>query len=149
MKREADGLPEHKIRFRAPFHDLDPLQMVWHGNYHKYFDIVREGLFRELGAELYDFHLRTGYLFPVIRSSVKYIRPLFFHDEFVCRARLTESKRKLIVDLDIRLLKDNTLCALGQSEQAAMKAPEMELLLLIPEELRDLLGGGSIKSEGP
>ena len=140
MKSEAAGLPEHKVRLRVPFHDLDPLQMVWHGNYLKYFEIAREGLFRELGADLYDFHLKSGYLFPVIRSSVKHIRPLFHHDEFICRARLKESKRKLIVDFEIRLVKDNTLCAKGQSEQAAMKVPEMELMLLIPEALRNLLG---------
>ena len=79
-------------------------------------------------------------LFPVIRFSVKYIRPLFYREEFVCKAILVESKHKLVVEFELRLIEDGTLCARARSEQAACKLPEMELMLRIPAELRELLG---------
>lgn len=132
-------IPAFEARLRVPFHDLDPIQVVWHGNYMKYFEIAREGLFERLGVDLYEFSTRKGYLFPVIRCSVKYIRPLFYREEFVCRAVLVEAKHKLVVDFELRLVDDGTLCARARSEQAACKLPEMELMLRIPTELRELL----------
>ena len=40
----------HEIRLSVPFHDLDPMDVVWHGNYLKYFDMARFALFREAGS---------------------------------------------------------------------------------------------------
>ena len=57
----------HEVELRVPFHDLDPLQIVWHGNYLKYFDIARFALFENAGIDLYKYYQRTGYLFPVIK----------------------------------------------------------------------------------
>jgi len=39
------------IRLTVPFHDLDPMNMVWHGNYLKYFDVARFALFDKCGIE--------------------------------------------------------------------------------------------------
>ena len=35
----------YQIRMRVPFHDLDPMQVVWHGNDFEVFDVARFGLF--------------------------------------------------------------------------------------------------------
>ncbi len=139
-EQEPPTLPAYEARLRVPFHDLDPVRVVWHGNYVKYFEIARDGLFEMLGVDLYEFSIKRGYLFPVIRFSVKYIRPLFYREEFVCKAILVESKHKLVVEFQLRLIEDGTLCARARSEQAACKLPEMELMLRIPAELRELLG---------
>ncbi len=52
-----------EVRLTVPFHDLDPMRVVWHGNYLKYFDIARFALFRKAGVEAYirivlDFEIR-------------------------------------------------------------------------------------------
>ena len=45
------------IDMKVAFHDLDPLQIVWHGNYLKYFDVARFGLFAAAGIDLYQYML--------------------------------------------------------------------------------------------
>jgi acyl-CoA thioester hydrolase len=136
MTPKGLGLPPHEIQIQVPFHDLDPMQIVWHGNYLKYFDTARQGLFRSLGVDLYDFFEETGYLFPVIRSTTKYIEPLRYRDEIVCRATLMEVTHKLVVDFEIRRTETRTICTKGRGEQAAVKYPEMELCFEIPEIFR-------------
>lgn len=139
MKPKGLCLPPHEVLMQVPFHDLDPMQIVWHGNYLKYFDTARESLFRSLGVDLYDFFRETGYLFPVIRSTVKYIEPLRYHDTFTCSATLMEITHKLVVDFEIRRTGTHTICTKGRGEQAAVKHPEMELCFEIPEIFRQRL----------
>jgi acyl-CoA thioester hydrolase len=139
MKPKDLGLPPYEIRMRVPFHDLDPMQIVWHGNYMKYFDRARQGLFQSLGVDLFDFFMETRYLFPVIRSNVKHIEPLRYNDEFVCSATLVEVSHKLVVDFEIRLAETRTICTKGRGEQAAVKYPDMELCFEIPQAFRERL----------
>lgn len=130
----------HEVRMKVPFFDLDPMQIVWHGNYLKYFDITRSELFDSAGVDLMAFHDRTRYLFPIIRSSVKHIHPLRWQDEFICRATVKQARTKIVVDFEIRLVADGTLCGRGTTEQAAVLAPEMEMVYTIPEEISRALG---------
>jgi acyl-CoA thioester hydrolase len=130
----------YQIRLTAPFHDLDPMHVVWHGNYFKYFDIARFGLFREAGIDLYRYSLEKQYIFPITRTSAKYISPLRHQDEFICRADLMDASVKIIIDFEIRRVEDNAVCVKGRSDQVAVKVPEMEMLFEIPHDIRELLG---------
>ena len=133
--------PSYEVTLKVPFYDLDPMQIVWHGNYLKYFDIARSELYDHLGVDLFAFHDKTRYIFPIIRTAVKHIRPLKRGDEFVCRATVKEARTKIVVAFEIRLLKDGTLCARGSTEQVAVREPEMEMEFSIPEEISRALGG--------
>jgi acyl-CoA thioester hydrolase len=137
---ETKMRPSHEVTLKVPFYDLDPMQIVWHGNYLKYFDIARAELFDHLGVDLFDFHDRTNTIFPIIRTAVKHVRPLKRGDEFVCRATVKEARTKIVVTFEIRLVKDGTLCAKGSTEQVAVRVPEMELAFSIPEEICRALG---------
>jgi acyl-CoA thioester hydrolase len=137
---ETQKYQSHEIRMKVPFFDLDPMQIVWHGNYLKYFDNARMELFDHLGVDLFEFHDRTRYIFPIIRSSVKHIHPLKRGDEFICRATVKDARSKIVVAFEIRLVADGTVCARGTTEQAAVLEPEMEMVYAIPEEIRRALG---------
>ena len=139
MERKAG--PSREVAFKVAFYDLDPMQIVWHGNYLKYFDVARTALFEGLGVDLFAVHDKTGYIFPIIRSFVKHIRPLKQGDEFLCRATVKEARTKIVVVFEIRLVKDGTLCARGSTEQVAVREPEMEMEFSIPEEISRALGG--------
>jgi acyl-CoA thioester hydrolase len=137
---EEQKAKSHDVKMKVSFFDLDPMQIVWHGNYLKYFDIARSELFDGLGVELFEFHDRTRYIFPIIRTAVKHIRPLKRGDEFICRATVKDARSKIVVAFEIRLVADGTICARGTTEQAAVLAPEMEMVYTIPEEIRRALG---------
>ncbi|MCJ8501620.1 acyl-CoA thioesterase [Desulfatitalea alkaliphila] len=123
------------------FHDLDPLQIVWHGNYLKYFDIARFGLFASVGVDLYAYMLEKHYVFPVTRSSLKHIVPLRAFDQFTCSATVTECQYKIVLNFEIRKGPDMLLCARGSSEQLAVRFPEMEMEFQIPDDIRRALEG--------
>lgn len=128
------------IEMEVPFHDLDPLQIVWHGNYMKYFDVARFGLFKSVGIDLYAYMLEKKMVFPVTRSAVKHILPLRAFDRFACRARVTEAQYKIGMNFEIRKDNGRTVCAKGSSEQLAVRFPEMEMDYAIPDDIRVALG---------
>jgi len=131
---------ECEVRFSVPFQDLDPMRVVWHGNYLKYFDIAREALFDKAGVDLYQVREENGYVFPITRSSVKHIYPLRHKDEFIVKASIREAYRKIVIDLEVRLVNGGTVCATGRSEQVAVRTADYRLELLIPESIRRALG---------
>jgi acyl-CoA thioester hydrolase len=129
-----------EIKLAVPFHDLDPLNMVWHGNYLKYFDMARSALFASAGLDLFEYIKDTSYIFPITKTSSKHIVSLRYQDEFICTATCLEAQYKIVIDFKIRLVKDNTLCAKGRSEQVTVKCPEMEMMFEIPHDVRTALG---------
>jgi len=131
---------ECEVRLKVPFHDLDPMQVVWHGHYIKYFEMAREQLMDVLGVDLKSYSINTGYLFPIVKSQVKYIHPLRHRDEFDCRARLVEANRRIVIDFEIRLAADGKLCAKGRTEQLAVRLPDLELEMNIPGDIQKALG---------
>jgi len=129
-----------EINLRVPFNDLDPLQIVWHGNYLKYFDIARFGLFKQAGVDLYQYFKSRQIIFPVTRSSAKHIIPLRFDDEFICKATVVEAVYKIVLGFEIRLSGSGQICTRGKSEQLAVKWPEMEMQFEIPGDVTKALG---------
>ena len=85
---------------RIPFHDLDPGGVVWHGRYFKYFECVRCTLFEGFDYS-YKEMLNSGYLWPVVDTNVRYVRPLLLNQEIQVTARLREWELRLVVDYRI------------------------------------------------
>lgn len=130
----------YEVRMKVAFHDVDPLRVVWHGNYLKYFDVARFGLFADRGVDLYAYMLEKGFAFPVTRTALKHVAPLRAFDEFVCRAAVTEAQYKIGMAFEIRKADGGTLCARGTSEQLAVRYPEMQMEFAIPDDIRLALG---------
>jgi len=137
-------MPPHvstSVRLKVPYYDVDMMQIVWHGNYLKYFDMARQALFREYGVDLRHYTEDTRYVFPVVRSTIKHIWPLKFDDEFTCTAVLKEARVRIVLDFEIKLISDGRLCAKGWTEQVAVLLPEMEMVFQIPEEIQKAFYG--------
>jgi acyl-CoA thioester hydrolase len=139
----------HEIQMTVPFHDLDPLQVVWHGNYLKYFDIARFALFDHCGVDLHAYSKTSGFLFPVTRTSTKHIRPLRYRDHFVVRATVREAHIRIVLDFEIRLADDDTVTTRGRGEQVSVKYPGDELMLQIPPEIENALTIFDTHDTGP
>ena len=129
-----------EVILTVPFHDLDPLQIVWHGNYLKYFDTARSALFNQAGIDLFDYFKRTNCLFPITKTTTKYVSTLGYLDEFKCMVKVVEAQYKIVLEFQIRLTANNKICAKGISEQVAVKYPDMEIMFEIPQDIRNALG---------
>jgi len=134
-----DRIVSASIRRKVPFYDVDMMRVVWNGHYWKYFEEARQALFTQQGITSFDETEEQGWVFPVIRSEVKYIYPLKLDDEFICTATLREARVKIVVDFEITRVADRKVCARGRSEQAAVKVPETEMAFMIPEEVQNAL----------
>jgi acyl-CoA thioester hydrolase len=129
------------VTLKVPYYDVDLMQIVWHGNYLKYFEVARQALFRECGVDLRHCTEDTRYVFPVVRSMIKHIWPLKFDDEFTCTVVLKEARVRIVLDFEIKLTSDGKLCATGRTEQVAVLLPEMEMVFQIPEEIQKAFYG--------
>ena len=129
------------VRLTVPYYDVDLMQVVWNGNYLKYFEVARQELFRECGVDLRRYMEEKKYVFPVIRSSIKHIHPLRLNDEFICTATVREARVKIVLDFEVKRISDGKLCARGRSEQVALLVPEMEMAFKIPVEIEEVLNG--------
>ncbi len=131
------------VRFTIPFCDADPMQVVWHGNYLKYFDAARDRLLCDAGIDLYGGWQTTGMMFPITRTQTKHIRPLRVRDEVDCKAILVESECRLVFDFELRNVKTGEICVKGRTEQAAVRLADWGLELRLPEFMRRALAAGS------
>jgi acyl-CoA thioester hydrolase len=85
---------------RIPFHDLDPGGVVWHGRYFKYFECARCALFEGFDYS-YEEMLKSSFLWPVVDTNVRYVRPLLLNQEIQVMASLKEWELRLVVDYRI------------------------------------------------
>jgi acyl-CoA thioester hydrolase len=129
------------VTLKVPYYDVDLMQIVWHGNYLKYFEVARQALFKKYGVDMPRYTEDTRYVFPVVRSMIKHIWPLRFDDEFICTAVVKEARVKIALDFEIKLISNDKVCAKGWTEQVAVLLPEMEMSFQIPEEIQKALSG--------
>jgi acyl-CoA thioester hydrolase len=129
------------VTLKVPYYDVDLMQVVWHGNYLKYFEVARQALFREYGVDLKRYMEDIRYVFPIVRSTIKHIWPLRFDDEFICTVVLKEARVRIVLDFEIKLISDGRLCAKGWTEQVAVLLPEMKMVFQIPEEIQKAFYG--------
>ncbi len=129
-----------EVDIQVPFHDLDPMNIVWHGNVLKYFDVARFALLDGCGIDLQAYFEKTGYLFPIIKTTTKHIIALRNRDALLCKVAVVEARIKIVMDFEIRRKGHKEICVKGRSEQVAVLYPQMEMMFEIPEEIRTLLG---------
>ncbi|HMK65114.1 MAG TPA: thioesterase family protein [Thermodesulfobacteriota bacterium] len=143
MKTKTEQYRSTSVALQVPYYDVDVMEIVWNGNYFKYFERARQTFFLECGLDLRNYALEKNIIFPVIRSKIKHVRPLRMNDDFICTAFLKEARIKIILGFEIRLATSGLICAKGESEQVALQLPEMEMAFKIPEDIQDALYGRS------
>jgi len=127
------------IELTVPFHDLDPVNIVWHGNYAKYFEHARCELLESFNYN-YDEMRRSGYIWPIIDLHVRYIKPLVFKQRINVQAVLKEWEYRLKIDYLITDVATGVRLAKGSSVQVAVDAATKEMTLLSPRVLFERLG---------
>lgn len=67
-----------ETRITVQFYDLDPMNVVWHGNYIKYLETARCDLLNKLGYD-YDDMRKDGIAYPIATMDLKFIKPCYFN----------------------------------------------------------------------
>ncbi len=89
-----------ETKLRIPFFDLDPMNVVWHGNYVKYMEIARCDFFRSIKYTYDDMH-SDGIMYPIAKMDFKFIKSAKFEDEITIKCILKELEPALIFRYEI------------------------------------------------
>jgi acyl-CoA thioester hydrolase len=133
MEHKPDGpySISAETEFIVEFYDVDPMQVVWHGNYIKYFELARRVLLDKIGYGYLAME-ESGYAFPVIDVSVKYIGSLKFKDRARVKAILEEYENRLRIKYEITNAETEKLTTRGISTQMAYDIKRGESCFVCP-----------------
>lgn len=92
-----------RIRVKVPFHDCDPLFVVWHGWYFKYLEQARSALLAHYALDVEDVRA-LGYRMYVTDARCRYMSPLSYNDEVEITARFSAVTPLLRVSYEVRNL---------------------------------------------
>lgn len=114
---------------RVRFQECDPLQIVWHGNYLKYFEEGREDFGREHGISYLDAQAE-GYVTPIVKSVCEHKLPLKYSDAFRVETTFVNSHAAKI-NFKYRIFKGDDLVCNGETLQVFLNE-KRELVLNNP-----------------
>jgi acyl-CoA thioester hydrolase len=116
---------------KAQFFDLDPMDVVWHGNYARFLEVARSDLLDRLDYN-YSQMKDSGYAFPIVEMRLKYVAPIRFRQEFVVTTTMVEYEYRLRLDYVIRDLVSGIVLTRARTTQVAVRLDTGELCLESP-----------------
>ncbi len=123
-----------EVEIRVPFYDLDPLGVVWHGNYYKYFELARAEFMRSIDFDIKEMR-HSGYSWPVTKSHCSYVSPLRYDMRAMVRAELQEEEHRLVLRYRIKEKETGKVLAKGYTAQVAVHMDTWEMCLITPDVL--------------
>ncbi len=116
----------------AQFYDIDPMNVVWHGHYTRFFEMARCELLNILDYNYSQMQL-SGFLWPVVDLRIKYIRPIHLHQKFIVEAGLVEYENRLKIEYRILDALTSEVLTKAQSIQVAVQASDNQMQYETPE----------------
>lgn len=118
---------------RIRFNEVDPLGIVWHGHYIRFFEDGREAFGAEHGLTYMDIY-RKGFVAPVVKINCDYKRSLEYNDVIIVETTYVNSPAaKLCFKYRILLKSTGELIAEGESVQVFLDDKDRQLQLVAPE----------------
>ncbi|HDL8541023.1 TPA: acyl-CoA thioesterase [Yersinia enterocolitica] len=128
-----------RIVHNIPFYDIDPMGVVWHGNYFRYFEIAREALLNQIDYGYREMQA-SGYVWPIVDTRVKYIAPLEFEQRIHICASIEEYENRLRIGYQIYDAASGKRMTTGYTIQVAVKASTKEMNFVSPAVLLEKMG---------
>lgn len=120
-----------EIEAAAQFYDLDPMQVVWHGNYPRFLEEARCALLDRIGYN-YPQMEQSGYVWPIVDLRLKYVRPIRFAQKIRIAATLVEYENRLRIDYRIRDAASGETLTKATTIQLAVDMASGEMCLETP-----------------
>lgn len=118
----------------AQFYDIDPMEVVWHGNYVRYFEQVRGVLLDKIGYN-YPQMAKSGYLWPIVDMRIKFVRPVRYQQRLIVQASIVEYENRLKIAYRCRDFGSGEVLTKAHTIQVAVNAATQELSLESPQVL--------------
>lgn len=122
-----------------PFHDADPMGVVWHGNYAKYFESARTALLKSIQYDYLDMR-ESGYMWPVIELYCRYAQSIRYGMSIRVCAHIEEYEHRLKIRYIIYDTETGKRLTKGYTTQVAVDAETGSMRLASPSVLLRKLG---------
>ncbi|MBQ9681915.1 MAG: acyl-CoA thioesterase [Neisseriaceae bacterium] len=128
----------HFFECEIPFFDVDALNVAWHGNYVKYFEMARCAFLNEI-AHNYNDMRKDGFCYPIVKLQVKYMRPARFGQKIRIETQLVDFESKLVFNYTISDSETGEKLTRATTEQVAIRIDNQETQFIIPNALQQAI----------
>lgn len=128
-----------EIELSPAFHDLDPMDVVWHGHYLKYLELARCALLQRFDYD-YPQMRESGFMWPIVDMRIKYVRSARFGQRLKVRAEIVEWENRLKIDYVVSDAATGEALTRAHSIQVAVDMGTGEMRFLSPPVLLERLG---------
>lgn len=127
-----------EVTIMTSFQDADPMGVIYHGNYFRYFEEARRVMMEKIDYGYLAMNA-SGYSWPIIETAVRYVKPIRFNQEIRVAARLTEYENRLRTDYVIYDAQTGQRLTKGHTTQVAVSMADQEMCFVSPKALTDRL----------
>lgn len=121
-----------KIEVNVRFNEADPLGIVWHGHYVRYFEDGREAFGNEHGIGYLDFY-KKGYVIPIVSIQCDYKRSLKYGERVIVETTFVPcDAAKLKFEYRLYNAQTKQVVATGSSVQVFLEKEHSVLQLTNP-----------------
>lgn len=132
-KKERTAALTCQTQIRVRFSEVDSMQVVWHGEYIRYFEDGREDFGRRFAGLGYADIAKSGYLAPVVEATLQFKKPLRVNDSATVETRYIDTEAaKICFEYVIRRASDDEIVATGRTMQVFVDH-DYELCLMQPD----------------
>lgn len=120
-------------QFKVRFNEADPLGIVWHGHYIKYFEDGREGFGHRYDLTYLDI-FNHGFFVPIVNINCDFKKTLKYGQEAIVETMFVDClAAKIIFNFRIVTPDTNQLVATGSSTQVFLDKQNNQLQLSNPD----------------
>jgi acyl-CoA thioester hydrolase len=128
-----------EVEMQVQFFDLDPMEIVWHGNYVKYLEVARCALLDKIDYN-YAQMKASGYMWPIIEMNLRYPGSATFGQRLLLRAEIVEWENRLRIDYLVSDAASGRRLNRATTTQVAVDIPSGEMCFVSPPILFQKLG---------
>lgn len=136
-----DSRPDlsHEIELSPAFHDLDPMDIVWHGHYAKYLELARCALLQKFNYD-YPQMRESGFAWPIVDMRLKYVGMIAYGQRVFVRAEIVEWENRLKIEYQVRDADSGRVLNKAHTIQVALDISTREMRYVCPPVLWERLG---------
>ncbi|MFC1665881.1 acyl-CoA thioesterase [Pseudomonadota bacterium] len=129
------GLPTEAVDVSVAFHDVDAMEVVWHGNYIKYFEIARSAVLRAIDYD-YPSMKESGFYWPIVDMRSRFLLPATYGDSLQVIAIIVEWELRLVIKYLVINSVTSRVTTRGQTTQVPFNLNTKSMELGCPDLLQ-------------
>ncbi|MEH6477833.1 MAG: acyl-CoA thioesterase [Sneathiella sp.] len=119
------------VDLKIQFYHLDPMEIVWHGNYPRFLEKARCALLDTIDYN-YEEMRNSGYAWPIVDMRIKYVKSAIFKQDITVTASLKEYENRLVIDYRIKDSQSGDVLTKARTTQVALDIKTKEMLFVSP-----------------